>query len=319
MKCCRQTGSPRTQKFTYHAQETKCKIYNVGEYAKKQEWRAGKEQPGVFRFCFWLLGSWIKVLLDDQLLVVEGTLYSCRSLAASEFWALLLEKASAKFPGCCELLEACSLSDALVDKTGAPAEHLELAVGGYARDPALQEQLFSKTLTVLDDSCQTVVYCAISVEDADEMNSTTSNVLLRGHAYLVYLLDVVEDGTVAVLAYLLQDSLSSESPTGHFAIGMHIMQMDVNGQFRVPVIKAKVCSLEYVRARGVIPAKGNDAVGQMEASNYGQKRENCHSDFPAVRVKMKFGSRGKDGLRPHQTTSSSSSTYLAHTTARLIP
>lgn len=34
---------------------------------------------------------------------------------------------------------------------------------------------------------------------------------------------------------------------------------------------------------GVVPAKGNDAVGQMEASNYGQKRENCHGDFPAVR------------------------------------
>ncbi|KAL3207377.1 hypothetical protein MRX96_010169 [Rhipicephalus microplus] len=297
----------------------------------------------------------------------------------------LLEKAYAKFLGCYELLEACSLSDALVDMTGAAAEHLELAVGGYARDPALQEQLFSKMLTLLDNSCQAVVVCcAISVEHADEMGSTTSDGLLRGHAYQVvcarevastdvpswqelfrnrpqlrmlclrnpwhhqasawtgmlghwsaewsslsepektklgirpsdeqefwipledfagaftdmcvcyvpgrggwreesfpgewtvgergsamdraggcinhrssflrnpqYRLDVVEDGTVAVLAYLLQDSSSAEGSTGHFAIGMHIMQMEVNRQFRVHVIKAKVCSSEYVRARGV--------------------------------------------------------------------
>ncbi|KAL3246901.1 hypothetical protein MRX96_057345 [Rhipicephalus microplus] len=281
------------------------------EYAKKQEWRAGKEQPGVFRFCFWLLGSWIKVLLDDQLLVVEGTLYSCRSLAASEFWALLLEKASAKFPGCCELLEACSLSDALVDKTGAPAEHLESAVGGYARDPALQEQVFSKMLTVLDDSCQTVVYCAISVEDADEMNSTTSNVLLRGHAYLVYRLDVVEDGTVPVLAYLLQDSLSSESPTGHFAIGMHIMQMDVNGQFRVPVIKAKVCSLEYVRARGVfLECKDRISLGgggKSKASRGGNMTARLSNDGGGVRESDMLGAKPKKLPRMNNMTFTKSS------------
>ncbi|XP_037285832.2 calpain-5 isoform X3 [Rhipicephalus microplus] len=365
-----------------HDQELLAKVFPD---AKKQEWRAGKKHPGVFRFCFWLLGSWIEVLVDDHLPVVEGTLYGCRSQAASEFWAPLLEKAYAKFLGCYELLEACSLSDALVDMTGAAAEHLELAVGGYARDPALQEQLFSKMLTLLDNSCQAVVVCcAISVEHADEMGSTTSDGLLRGHAYQVvcarevastdvpswqelfrnrpqlrmlclrnpwhhqasawtgmlghwsaewsslsepektklgirpsdeqefwipledfagaftdmcvcyvpgrggwreesfpgewtvgergsamdraggcinhrssflrnpqYRLDVVEDGTVAVLAYLLQDSSSVEGSTGHFAIGMHIMQMEVNRQFRVHVIKAKVCSSEYVRARGV--------------------------------------------------------------------
>ncbi|KAH6938302.1 hypothetical protein HPB50_008393 [Hyalomma asiaticum] len=294
------------------------------------------------------------------------------------------------FLGCYELLEACSLSDALVDMTGAAAEHLELAVGGYARDPALQEQLFSKMLAVLDNSRHAVVCCAISVEHADEMGSTTANGLLKGHAYqvvgarevtpedapswqelfrdrsqlrllrlrnpwhqvasawtgafghgsaewsrlsepeqtklricpsddrefwipledfvgsftdtcvchlpgrggwreesflgewttgergtamdraggcinhrssflrnpqasphLLYRLDVVEDGTVVVLAYLLQDSSSAEGPTGHFAIGIHVMQIEVNRQFRVHVIKPKVCSSEYVRARGV--------------------------------------------------------------------
>lgn len=365
-----------------HDQELLAKVFPD---AKKQEWHAGSEKhPGVFRFRFWLLGSWIEVLVDDQLPVVDGTLYGCRSQIASEFWAPLLEKAYAKFLGCYELLEACSLSDALVDMTGAAAEHLELAVGGYARDSTLQEQLFSNMLTVLDNSCQAVVCCAISVEHAEEMGSTTANGLLKGHAYQVvcarevaptdapswqelfrdrpklrllrlrnpwhhlasawtgvlgygsaewsslseseqtklgicpsdeqefwipledfvgsftdtcvchvpgrggwreesflgewtvgergsatdraggcinhrssflrnpqYRLDVVEDGTVVVLAYLLQDSSSAEGPTGHFAIGIHIMQMEVNRQFRVHVMKPKVCSSEYVRARGV--------------------------------------------------------------------
>lgn len=352
--------------------------------AKQQEWRAGQMHPGVFRFSFWQLGDWIEVLVDDRLPVAGGTLYGCRSQVSSEFWAPLLEKAYAKFLGCYELLEACSLSDALVDMTGAAAEHLELAVGGYARDPALQEQLFAKMQAVLDNSCQAVVCCAISVEHADEMGSTTTNGLLKGHSYQVvsarevlpadvpswqelfrarlhlrllrlrnpwrymasawtgvlgqgsaewsllsepeqaklgidpsdeqefwipledfvgaftdtcvchlpgrggwreenfpgewtvgergsatdraggcinhrssflrnpqYRLDVVEGGTVVVLAYLVQDSASAEGPTGHFAIGIHVMQMEVNRQFRVHVIKPKVCSSEYVRARGV--------------------------------------------------------------------
>ncbi|KAH7986786.1 hypothetical protein HPB51_026606 [Rhipicephalus microplus] len=58
-------------------------------------------------------------------------------------------------------------------------------------------------------------------------------------------------------------------------------------------------------------------------------RKNCWRNRAAAaigrpvcfkRVMMKFGSRAKDGvLTPHQTTSSSSSTYPAHTRARLIP
>nr|XP_037285831.1 calpain-5-like isoform X2 [Rhipicephalus microplus] len=326
-----------------HDQELLAKVFPD---AKKQEWRAGKKHPGVFRFCFWLLGSWIEVLVDDHLPVVEGTLYGCRSQAASEFWAPLLEKAYAKFLGCYELLEACSLSDALVDMTGAAAEHLELAVGGYARDPALQEQLFSKMLTLLDNSCQAVVVCcAISVEHADEMGSTTSDGLLRGHAYQVVCAREVASTDVPSWQELFRNrpqlrmlclrnpwhhqasawtgmlghwsaewsSLSEpektklgirpsdeqefwipledfagaftdmcvcyvpgrggwreESFPGEWTVGergsamdraggcinhrssfLRNPQMEVNRQFRVHVIKAKVCSSEYVRARGV--------------------------------------------------------------------
>ncbi|KAK8765658.1 hypothetical protein V5799_031733 [Amblyomma americanum] len=66
-----------------------------------------------------------------------------------------------------------------------------------------------------------------------------------------YRLDVTDDATVVVLAYLVQDSASAEGPSEHFAIGMHVMRVEVNRQFRVHVVKPKVCSSEYVRARGV--------------------------------------------------------------------
>lgn len=344
----------------------------------------GGGHPGVFRFCFWLLGSWVDVLVDDRLPVVaQDVLYGCRSRARSDLWAPLLEKAYAKFLGCYELLEACSLSDALVDMTGAAVEHVELAVGGYARSCALQEKLFSKLTAALQGS-QAVVCCAISVELAAQMGTPTQCGLLRGHAYPVcgaqvvslagtpwegafgvrtllhlvrlrnpwpgtcrwtgtlgrgsaewsrlsaddhskmnvappppddsefcltleefveaftdacfcfvpgrggwreecfqgewtvgergtphdrsggcinyrssflhnpqYRLDVTDDAEVVVLVYLMQDSMEGEGPAEHFAIGIHVMQMEANRQFRVHALKAKVCSSEYVSSRGV--------------------------------------------------------------------
>ncbi|KAH9372243.1 hypothetical protein HPB48_003450 [Haemaphysalis longicornis] len=64
---------------------------------QQQEWREGTPHPGVFRFCFWLLGAWVEVLVDDRLPLTEkGLLYGCRSRTGSHFWAPLLEKAYAK-------------------------------------------------------------------------------------------------------------------------------------------------------------------------------------------------------------------------------
>lgn len=346
---------------------------------QQQEWREGTPHPGVFRFCFWLLGAWVEVLVDDRLPLTEkGLLYGCRSRTGSHFWAPLLEKAYAKFLGCYELLEACSLSDALVDMTGAVVEHLELA--GHARSPNLQAPLFDKMLAALDRD-KALVCCAISVELASEMGVATEQGLVRGHAYQVcgvrtvalggspwegafgegtllhlvrlrnpwrsawtgtlgrgsaewsrlseqdrskmnvapppdddsefwltlgefverftdacfcfvpgrgglrevcfqgewtvgergtphdraggcinyrsflrnpqYRLDVKEDAEVLVLVYLMQDSMEGEGPPENCAIGIHVMQVEVNRQFRVHALKAKVCSSEYVRSRGV--------------------------------------------------------------------
>lgn len=89
---------------------------------------------------------------------------------------------SLRFLGCYELLEACSLSDALVDMTGAVVEHLELA--GHARSPSLQAPLFDKMLAALDRD-EALVCCAISVELASEMGVATEQGLVRGHAYQV--------------------------------------------------------------------------------------------------------------------------------------
>lgn len=349
----------------------------------QQGWKGQGAHPGVFRFCFWRLGSWVDVLVDDRLpLVDKDVLYGCRSQARSDLWAPLLEKAYAKFLGCYELLEACSLSDALVDMTGAAVEHVELAVGGYAHNCALQGQLFAKLAAALQGS-QAVVCCAISVELAAQMGTPTQLGLVQGHAYPVcgaqvvslagtpwegafgthtqlhvvrlrnpwagtacwtgtlgrgsaewsrlsaddqskmnvapppddsefcmtleefveaftdtcfcfipgrggwreecfqgewtigergtphdrsggcinyrssflrnpqYRLDVTDDAEVVVLVYLMQDSMEGEGPAENFAIGIHVMQMEANRQFRVHALKAKVCSSEYVRSRGV--------------------------------------------------------------------
>ncbi|KAH9372242.1 hypothetical protein HPB48_003449 [Haemaphysalis longicornis] len=82
-----------------------------------------------------------------------------RKRAATALKELELKKQKV-FLGCYELLEACSLSDALVDMTGAVVEHLELA--GHARSPNLQAPLFDKMLAALDRD-KALVCCAISV------------------------------------------------------------------------------------------------------------------------------------------------------------
>ncbi|CAN8022093.1 unnamed protein product [Ixodes persulcatus] len=148
---------------------------------KEQEWSQKRPYVGIFRFCFWAFGHWTDVVVDDRLPTRDGRLLGCRSRAKGEFWGPLLEKAYAKYLGCYEQLEACSLSDALVDLTGGAAEILELS--SYARDPMLRDALFAKMVAA--GEAHSLLCCAISVDRLEEMGERTERGLLKGHAYAV--------------------------------------------------------------------------------------------------------------------------------------
>ena len=56
----------------------------------------GEGYKGIIKCRFWRFGSWVTVLVDDQLPTKYGKLLFAQSSDPSEFWAALLEKAYAK-------------------------------------------------------------------------------------------------------------------------------------------------------------------------------------------------------------------------------
>ncbi|XP_064456746.1 calpain-5-like isoform X2 [Ornithodoros turicata] len=142
-----------------------------------QEWN--KNTAGIFRFCLWLSGAWVDIIIDDRLPTVDGKLLHSYSRSKNEFWGPLLEKAYAKYFGCYELLELGTLSDSLVDLTGGLSETTEL--WGYPKDG--HEELYQRIKGALD--AHSLLCCAISVEKLEEMGERTAQGLVKGHTYVI--------------------------------------------------------------------------------------------------------------------------------------
>jgi hypothetical protein len=55
--------------------------------------------PGVFHFRLWYRGTWVDVVIDDLLPILDGNLVCAQSSCPNEWWPSLLEKAYAKYTG----------------------------------------------------------------------------------------------------------------------------------------------------------------------------------------------------------------------------
>ena len=60
------------------------------------ELRFNQSSSGVFRFHFWMFGSWLEVLVDDLIPTRNDVPVFTYSKDNNEFWGALLEKAYAK-------------------------------------------------------------------------------------------------------------------------------------------------------------------------------------------------------------------------------
>uniref|UniRef100_A0A8C2X4E6 Calpain 10 n=1 Tax=Cyclopterus lumpus TaxID=8103 RepID=A0A8C2X4E6_CYCLU len=92
---------------------------------------------GSFQFCFWQLGHWTEVTIDDRLPCINSTLCFSHCHSPTAFWVAMLEKAYAKLHGSYERLWAGQVSEALVDFTGGLAERWSL---GEAEEEQRPEQ-----------------------------------------------------------------------------------------------------------------------------------------------------------------------------------
>lgn len=83
---------------------------------------------GIFHFRFWMNGEWVDVVIDDRLPVNEQNelLFCKNAIDKFEMYAPLLVKAYAKFKQCYEFLNGLSVTDIMLDLTGAVSEQYNL-------------------------------------------------------------------------------------------------------------------------------------------------------------------------------------------------
>ncbi|KAI6191798.1 Calpain-5 [Aphelenchoides bicaudatus] len=163
-------------------------IQKVIPNAAAQEW--GSDYCGIFEFCFWRFGTWIRVVIDDLLPTKDGKLLFARSKTNNEFWSALLEKAFAKLYGCYENLVGGQLADALQDVSGGVAETINVSKF-LAEDPLHTLTDLFQLLRIAFEQ-QALIVSAIKPKNKEDIETSLDCGLIVGHAYAVTAVRYIE-------------------------------------------------------------------------------------------------------------------------------